>query len=120
MFVSPATGASSRSISMRSQYGVECPEDTIEGSLEERLEEVIFLPRTSLWLERTRSFWLSIPMLDSRGIAGTGLLERGFVVELLKFDREKNNLFADFPIGTTIQDGGKRKRDGYISFKVLK
>jgi len=25
-------------------------------------------------------------------------------------DEGKMNLFADFPIGTTIQDGGKRKR----------
>ena len=49
-------------------------------------------------------------MLDSEGIAGRGLMERGSVVELLKFEREKDNLFADFPIGTTIQDGGKRKR----------
>jgi len=29
---------------------------------------------------------------------------------LLIFEREKDNLFADFPIGATIQDGGKRKR----------
>jgi len=29
---------------------------------------------------------------------------------LLKFKREKDNLFAEFPIGATIQDGGKRKR----------
>ena len=114
MFEPPETGASSRSISMWSQYGVERPEDTIEGSLEERLEEVIFLPRTSLWLERTRSFWLSIPMLDSESIAGKGLLERGAVVELLKFDRKKDNLFADFLIGATIQDGGKRKRSGRL------
>jgi len=115
MFEPPETGASSRSISMWSQYGVECSENTIEGSLEERLEEVIFLPHTSLWLERTRSFWLSIPMLDSGGIAGKGLLERRSVVELLKFDREKDNLFADFPIGATIQDGGKRKRSVWRS-----
>ena len=49
-------------------------------------------------------------MLDLEGIAGKGLLRRESVVELLKFEREKDNLFADFPIGTTIQDGGKRKR----------
>ena len=49
-------------------------------------------------------------MLDSEGIAGKGLLKRGSVVELLKFEREKDSLFADFPIGATIQDGGKRKR----------
>jgi len=38
------------------------------------------------------------------------LLRKESVVELLKFEREKDNLFADFPIGATIQDGGKRKR----------
>ena len=32
------------------------------------------------------------------------------VVELLKDNKEKDNLFADFPIGATMQDGGKRKR----------
>jgi len=31
-----------------------------------------------------------------------------FVVEVLKV--EEKNLFAVFPIGATIQDGGKRKR----------
>ena len=31
------------------------------------------------------------------------------MVEELKVE-ERNNLFAIFPIGTTIQDGGKRKR----------
>ena len=49
-------------------------------------------------------------MLDSEGIAGKGLLKRGPVVEMLKFEGEKDNLFAEFPIGATIQDGGKRKR----------
>jgi len=49
-------------------------------------------------------------MLDSGGIAGKGLLKKESIVELLKFGREKDNLFADFPIGATIQDGGKRKR----------
>ena len=57
-------------------------------------------------------------MLDSAGIAGKGLLKRGTVVELLKFEREKDNLFAEFPIGATIQDGGKRKRsdDAFVIF----
>jgi len=49
-------------------------------------------------------------MLESEGIVGKGLLYRESVVELLKFKREKGNLFADFPIGATIQDGGKRKK----------
>ena len=30
------------------------------------------------------------------------------IVEELKFE-EKNNLFTKFPIGATMQDGGKRK-----------
>ena len=59
-------------------------------------------------------------MLDSEGIAGKGLLKRGSVVELLKFEREKDNLFADFPIGATIQDGGKRKRsDDNVTLYLL-
>ena len=55
-------------------------------------------------------------MLDSEGIVGKGLLKRGSVVELLKFEREKDNLFADFPIGATIQDGGKRKRSNAYQY----
>ena len=49
-------------------------------------------------------------MLDSEGIAGKRFLKFESVVELLKEEKEKGNLFADFPIGATIQDGGKRKR----------
>jgi len=49
-------------------------------------------------------------MLISEGIAGKRFLKFGSVVELLKVEKENDNLFADFPIGTTIQDGGKRKR----------
>jgi len=42
---------------------------------------------------------------------------RLFVVGVLRV--EKKNLFAIFPIGATIQDGGKRKRsDGHASYKV--
>ena len=49
-------------------------------------------------------------MLDSEGIAGKRFLKFESVVELLKEEKEKGNLFADFPIGATIQDGGKWKR----------
>jgi len=49
-------------------------------------------------------------MLDSEGIAGKRFLKFESVVELLKGEKEKGNLFTDFPIGATIQDGGKRKR----------
>ena len=49
-------------------------------------------------------------MLISEDIVGKRFLKLGAVVELLKDKEEKDNLFTDFPIGTTIQDGGKRKR----------
>ena len=49
-------------------------------------------------------------MLISEGIAGKRFLKFGSVVELLKVEKENDNLFADFPIGATIQDGGKRKK----------
>ena len=49
-------------------------------------------------------------MLISKDIVGKRFLKLEAVVELLKDKEEKNNLFADFPIGATIQDGGKRKR----------
>jgi len=104
---------------MWSQYGVARPEDIIEGSLEEWLDEVAFLPRTSLLLERTRPVWLTIPMLDSEGIAGKGLLRAESVDELLKIEREKDNLFAVFPIGATIQDGGNRKRSGVMCLFIV-
>ena len=55
---------------------------------------------------------MSIPMLFVIDIAGRGDLVLDAVVEVLKLFEEKENLFADFPIGTTIQDGGKRKRSG--------
>ena len=93
-----------------SQYGVVYPEVPIDGSLDELLEDKGFLPRTSGLLVRTGPDWMSIPMFIPEDIVGKGLLKLETVVELLKGIEEKDNLFADFPIGTTIQDGGKRKR----------
>ena len=49
-------------------------------------------------------------MFNSVDIVGNRFLRLEFVVELLKIVEEKGGLFANFPIGTTIQDGGKRKR----------
>jgi len=34
-------------------------------------------------------------------------------------DERKMNLFANFPIGATIQDGGKRKRTDDVLFELL-
>ena len=53
-------------------------------------------------------------MFISKGIVGKRFSMLEAVVELLKGEVEKDNLFADFPIGATIQDGGKRKRSNEI------
>jgi len=59
-------------------------------------------------------------MFFSKDIVGKRFLTLETVVELLKGEVEKDNLFADFPIGATIQDGGKRKRsDGYSNIDFL-
>jgi len=42
-----------------------------------------------------------------------------FVVEMLKRFVEKDDVFAIFPIGTTMQDGGKRKRSVHIYLLIL-
>ena len=57
---------------------------------------------------------MSIPMFFPEDIAGKGFLKLEAVVELLKDNKEKDNLFTGFPIGATIQDGGKRKRSDVI------
>jgi len=51
-------------------------------------------------------------MFNSFDIVGNRFALLESVVELLKKEVEKSGLFANFPIGATIQDGGKRKRKG--------
>ena len=59
---------------------------------------------------------MSIPMFISEDIVGKRFLELEAIVELLKDDGEKDNLFTKFPISATMQDSGKRKRsDGHMS-----
>jgi len=89
---------------------VDRSEETIEESLEELLEGEGFLPRTSGLLEGTRPVWMSIPTSVSVDIVGKAVLRDEAMVEMLKVVEEKDNLFTDSPIGTTMQDGGKRKR----------
>ena len=62
---------------------------------------------------------MSIPIFIPENIVGKELLKLETVVELLKGIEEKNNLFADFPIGATIQDGGKRKRSAVRHYLIL-
>ena len=56
-------------------------------------------------------------MFISEDIVGKRFLKLESVVELLKGVEEKENLFADFPIGATIYDGGKRKRSDDSCFR---
>jgi len=49
-------------------------------------------------------------MFISEDIVGKGFLKLIDVVEELKEEEEKGNLFTEFSIGATIQYGGKRKR----------
>jgi len=53
---------------------------------------------------------MSIPISISVDIAGKEVLKLEAVVTVLKVEEIKDNLFAVFPIGITMQDGGKRKR----------
>jgi len=50
---------------------------------------------------------MSIPILFGNIVGIEEVCELS-IVEELKFE-EENNLFAKFPIGATMQDGGKRK-----------
>jgi len=47
-------------------------------------------------------------------IVGKGFLKLADVVDELKEIEEKDNLFADFPISATIQDGGKRSLGPFL------
>ncbi len=58
-------------------------------------------------------------MLISEGIAGKRFLKFGSVVKFAEGRKGNDNLFADFPIGATIQDSGKRKRSSDVYFKLL-
>ena len=59
---------------------------------------------------------MSIPMSILLDIGGKKVLEFEAVSDLLKCV-EKENLFANFPIGATIQDSGKRKLiSHFVSF----
>ena len=60
---------------------------------------------------------MSIPTSILLDIEGKGLLKFEVVLDLLKCV-EKENLFTNFPIGATIQDGGKRKRSVLSELRV--
>ena len=105
------------SVSILSWYGVECPEEAIEDSLKRLTEEIGFLPLTSESETGICPVGMSISMLFTKDTTGKEVLMLGAVIEVLRFVGEKKDLFAVFPIGTTIQDGGKRERsDDYFVY----
>ncbi len=61
---------------------------------------------------------MSIPMSFTKDTAGKEDLTLGAVIEVLKFVGEKEDLFAVFPLGTTIQDGGMRDDLCYLSLTL--
>ena len=72
--------------------------------------KVGFLPLTSKLNAGACPGDLSIPISFIQDIVGKEGLSFGeLIVEGLK-DEETKNLFIIFPIGTTMQDGSKRKR----------
>ena len=108
-------GLQSMSVSILSWYGVERPEEAIEDSLERLTEETGFLPLTSESETGICPVRMSIPMLFTKDTAGKEVLTLGAIIEVLRFVGEKEDLFAVFPIGATIQDGGKRERSDGIA-----
>ena len=97
------------SVSILSWYGVERPEEAIEDSLERLTEEIEFLLLTSESETGDCLVRMFIPMSSTKDRAGKEVLILNAIIEVLGFVEEKENLFAIFPIGTIIQDGGKRK-----------
>jgi len=90
-----------------SQYGIVYPEDVIKDSLERFKVVVGVLPLISQLLAGTCPIEMSIPVWFKEDTVGNTRACNLGVVEELKV--EERNLFAIFPIGATIQDGGKRK-----------
>jgi len=94
-------------LSILSQYGIARPEDAIEKSLEKFKAVVGVLPLTSQLLAGTYPVEMSIPVRFKEDTVGNArACDLGIVKELKV---EEKNLFAIFPIDTTMQDGGKRK-----------
>ena len=68
-----------------------------------------FLPLVSKPLIGADPARMSIPMLFEESTVGNVKACELDVIDELEVE-EKDNLFAIFPIDTTVQDGGKRKR----------
>ena len=105
--MSPLVDLQSILSSILSQYGVARPEDAIKNSLERFKVVVGVLPLTLQSLAGTCPVEMSIPVRFKEDTVGNARACSLGIVEELRV--EERNLSTIFPIGTTIQDGGKRK-----------
>jgi len=90
-------------------YIIEDRVEDIKESLEKFFSVEEVLPLTSKPLTGTNPVGMSIPIQFKDSIVGKTNSCELDVIEELKVE-ERMNLFAVFPIGATMQDGGKRKR----------
>jgi len=104
-------------LSILSQYGIAHPEDAIEDSLERFKVVVGVLPLTSQLLAGTCHVEMSIPVQFKEDTVGNARACNLGIVEELTV--EERNLFAIFPIGATMQDGGKRKEAMIVKYLPL-
>jgi len=106
--MSPLVNSQSILSFILSQYGIACPEDTIKESLDKFKVVVGVLSLTSQLLAGTCPVEISIPVQFKEDTVGNARACDLGIVEELKV--EEKDLFTIFPIGTTMQDGGKRKK----------
>ena len=104
-------------LTILSWYATDDIVEDIDMSLDVFLLVKEFISLTSLKLSGAGPARMSIPMLFEESTVGNAKACELDVVDELKFE-EKNNLFAMFPIGTTMQDGGKRKRSDVITLTL--
>ena len=83
--------------------------EDIDESLDRFLSMLEVLPLELLLMTGLVPVDLSIPVLELSFTVGKKVCKLRDVIVVLKVEGEIN-LFAVFPIGATIQDGGKRKR----------
>ena len=84
-------------------------DEATEDSLERFTGEKEFLPLTFESLLGDCPVGMSIPVSFVEDIVGIECLVLRSVFEELVFVKEKKDLFAKFPIGAIMQDGGKKK-----------
>ena len=94
--------------------------EDIDESLDRFLSMLEVLPLELLLMTGLVPVDLSTPVLELSFTVGKKVCKLRDVIVVLKVEGEMN-LFAVFPIGATMQDGGKRKRSdvtdqGFIDF----